>query len=81
MRILRSTISLSLRTDNTQEKGIVCATPLNIPYCMSQHFISIAVSMACSTLRQFIVYRRVFKIPKYCVVNVICLEDKAKPEI
>ena len=46
---------------------------------MSQHCISIAVSVACSTLRLCIVNRRVLKIPEYCVV--ICLENKAKPEI
>ena len=34
---------VSLRADNTQGKRIVCATWLNITYCMSQHFISIAV--------------------------------------
>ena len=39
----------SLRADNTQGKGTVCAIPLSITYCMSQHFISITVSMARST--------------------------------
>ena len=34
---------VSLRADNTQGKRIVCATRLNITYCMSQHFVSIAV--------------------------------------
>ena len=71
----------SLHADNTHGKGIFCATPLNIAYCMSQHFISITVSMVRSTKPLCIVYRRVLKIPKYCVANVICLENKAEPEI
>ena len=71
----------SLRADNTQGKGIVCATPLNIGYCMSQHLVSTTVSMAYCTLHLSIVYRRVLKIPRYSVVNVICLENKAKPAI
>ena len=37
--------------------------------------------MALFTLRLCIVYRRVLKIPEYCVVNVVCVENKAKPEI
>ena len=39
---------VSLRADSTQGNGIVCATQLNIVYCMRQHFISIAVSMVRS---------------------------------
>ena len=71
----------SLRADNIQGKGIVCATPLNIGYCVKQHLVSTTVSMAYYTLHLSIVYCRVLKIPGYCVVNVICVENKAKPGI
>ena len=37
--------------------------------------------MTFSTLRLCIVSARVLKIPEYCVVNVVCLENKANPEI
>ena len=53
----------------------------NAAYCMSQQFISITVAMARSNWRLCIVYHRVLKIPEYCAVNVICLENKVKPEI
>ena len=37
--------------------------------------------MARPTLPLFIVYSRVLQIPEYCVVDVICLENKVKIEI
>ena len=37
--------------------------------------------MALSTYGPCIVFGRIIKIPEYCVVNIVCIENKVKPEI